>query len=153
MKRADLERDLRRSGERGKAALVRQLAQARTNLDRSRQQLERRAPARLIDEQRRRVDDIAARGTRAMGTFVALARSRAHARESQLSALSPLTTLSRGYAIATSLPGGAVLMDATQVSPGERLAVRLARGRLVGEVTEREAPAESESPRDARVER
>ena len=151
--RADLERDLRRSGERGKAALVRQLAQARTNLDRSRQQLERRAPARLIDEQRRRVDDIAARGTRAMGTFVALARSRAHARESQLSALSPLTTLSRGYAIATSLPGGAVLMDATQVSPGERLAVRLARGRLVGEVTEREAPAESESPRDARVER
>jgi len=143
--RADLERDLHRLAERGRAALVRHLAQATTSLDRSRQQMERRAPARLIDEQRRRVDDVAARGSRAIATFVALARSRTHARESQLSALSPLTTLSRGYAIATSSPGGTVLMDAAQVASGDRVAVRLARGRLVGEVTEREVPPESDT--------
>src|SRR5439155_5975416 len=62
--RADLERDLHRLAERGRAALVRHLAQARTNLDRSRQQMERRAAARLIDEQRRRVDDVSAPGSR-----------------------------------------------------------------------------------------
>ena len=88
-----------------------------------------------------------------MAAFVALARSRAHARESQLSALSPLTTLSRGYAIATSLPGGSVLMDAAQVSPGEELAIRLARGRLIGEVTGSEAPENAEVATEAHVER
>jgi exodeoxyribonuclease VII large subunit len=151
--RSDLQRDVARLMERGRGALIRQLALARTTLDRSRQQLERRAPARLIDEQRRRVDDLAARGTRAVQTLVALARSRVHARESQLAALSPLTTLSRGYAICTPAAGGGALMDATQVSPGDRLAVRLARGRILGEVIEREAPAEATPRREVHVER
>ena len=149
--RADLQRDIQRLAERGKAALVRQLGLARTALERSRQQLERRAPALLVDEQRRRVDDLAARGARAIKTRVALAWSRIHARESQLAALSPLTTLNRGYAICTTSPGGAVLMDSAQVAPGERLAVRLARGRVLGEVVEREMPAEAIPRREVHV--
>ncbi len=151
--RADLHRDVARFAARGRAALVRHLGLAQSALERSRQQLERRAPARVVDELRRRVDDLAARGTRAIRSALALARSRVHARESQLAALSPLTTLSRGYAICTTSPGGTVLLDATQVSPGERFAVRLARGHIVGEVIEREAPAEASPRREVHVER
>jgi exodeoxyribonuclease VII large subunit len=151
--RLDLQRDWARMAERGKAALVHQLSLARTSLERARQQLERRAPARLVDEQRRRVDDLVARGSRAIATVIALARSRVHARESQLAVLSPLTTLDRGYAICTTLPDGRVLMDSSQVAMGERLAVRLARGRIVGEVIEREVPAEATPRREAHVER
>ena len=150
--RADLQRDVRRLTDRARAGLLRQLALARTAVNQSRQQLERRAPARVVDEQRRRVDDLAARGTRAIRTTVALTRSRVQAGQSQLAALSPLTTLSRGYAIATSLPGGSVVMDAEQVAHGARLAVRLARGRIVGEVVEREVGAEPGERREARVE-
>ena len=150
--RADLHRDVSRLLERGKAGLTRQLTTVRTALERARQQLERRAPARLVDEQRRRVDDLSARGSRAISSTVALAQTRVHARESQLAALSPLTVLNRGYAICTAA-GGAVLMDAVLASPGERVGVRLARGRIVSEVVERELPAEANPREEAHVER
>lgn len=48
----------------------------------------------------------------------------------KLDALSPLATLSRGYSIARSLPNEDVLMDVSQVQPGDKVAVRLARGEI-----------------------
>jgi exodeoxyribonuclease VII large subunit len=48
---------------------------------------------------------------------------------SGLDALSPLAVLARGYAIATSADGRAV-RDAREVSPGDRLRVRVHRGSL-----------------------
>lgn len=46
----------------------------------------------------------------------------------QLELLSPLKTLARGYALAEK--GGVLLTDAAEVAPGERIGVRLAKGRL-----------------------
>jgi exodeoxyribonuclease VII large subunit len=46
----------------------------------------------------------------------------------QLSALSPLAVLDRGYAMVSS--ERAIVRDATQVAVGERLQIRLARGAL-----------------------
>ncbi|MDR3207041.1 MAG: exodeoxyribonuclease VII large subunit, partial [Oscillospiraceae bacterium] len=46
---------------------------------------------------------------------------------SKLDALSPLAVLARGYAIAAR-PDGAVAKDAAQLSPGDRLTLRLMRG-------------------------
>jgi exodeoxyribonuclease VII large subunit len=48
---------------------------------------------------------------------------------SGLDALSPLAVLARGYAIATSSEGRAV-RDAREVSPGDRLTVRVHRGSI-----------------------
>jgi len=53
-----------------------------------------------------------------------------------LDAVSPLATLSRGYAIVTRLPDGAVLREASALQPGDRVGARLARGRLVCRVEE-----------------
>jgi exodeoxyribonuclease VII large subunit len=60
----------------------------------------------------------------------------------RLVALSPLTVLSRGYAIVTT-ETGRVLSDASSVEIDQVVAIRLAAGRLGARVlTRRDAPAE-----------
>ncbi|CAN5494348.1 exodeoxyribonuclease VII large subunit [soil metagenome] len=51
----------------------------------------------------------------------------------QLDALSPLGVLTRGYSIA-QLEDGTILRDAATVKPGDKLKIRLERGRLNAEV-------------------
>ncbi len=46
----------------------------------------------------------------------------------RLEVLSPLSTLSRGYAIATRMADGGVVTDSTQLSVGDRLGLRFHRG-------------------------
>jgi exodeoxyribonuclease VII large subunit len=61
-------------------------------------------------------------------------RSEAMAVEmAKLNALSPLGVLTRGYSITERLDG-AVVRDADSVQPGEKLKIRLARGKLNAEV-------------------
>lgn len=48
----------------------------------------------------------------------------------RLQALSPLSTLARGYSICTTADGGRVVSDAESVEPGEKLNVRLYKGML-----------------------
>jgi exodeoxyribonuclease VII large subunit len=52
----------------------------------------------------------------------------------KLHLLSPLATLSRGYAIAWESPGRRVLRDASSVKPGERIEIQLHKGRIHAEV-------------------
>jgi len=51
----------------------------------------------------------------------------------KLDALSPLAVLTRGYSI-TQAADGSVLRDATTVNPGDKLKIRLKRGKLNAEV-------------------
>ena len=53
----------------------------------------------------------------------------------RLAALSPLNVLERGYAVVTD-ESGRVLREARQVRKGQRLQVRLARGRIAARVEE-----------------
>ncbi|MBA2379543.1 MAG: exodeoxyribonuclease VII large subunit, partial [Blastocatellia bacterium] len=52
-----------------------------------------------------------------------------------LHAISPLNVLERGYSITQTLDG-AILRDAEQSAPGDRLKIRLARGKIEAEVKE-----------------
>jgi len=63
------------------------------------------------------------------------ARHEAAASAAQLQALSPLAVLGRGFALARR-EGGAVVRDAGEIAPGERLDVRFARGGARVEVLE-----------------
>jgi exodeoxyribonuclease VII large subunit len=58
----------------------------------------------------------------------------------QLSALSPLTVLRRGYSI-VSTESGRVLTSSSDVAPGAALRIRLAEGRLAARVEERDEEA------------
>ncbi|MBA4358845.1 MAG: exodeoxyribonuclease VII large subunit, partial [Desulfovibrio sp.] len=54
--------------------------------------------------------------------------------QTRLEQLNPLAILQRGYAVATLLPQGTVIRDATLVSPGAAIRVRVAQGRMDCEV-------------------
>jgi exodeoxyribonuclease VII large subunit len=54
-----------------------------------------------------------------------------------LDAVSPLATLSRGYAIVKRLPDGAIVRTAEAVNIGDRIETRVAQGRLLSTVNEK----------------
>jgi exodeoxyribonuclease VII large subunit len=111
------------------------------------QRIERRSPERLVEEQRRVIDELAGRARRAVDQRLGRARAGADAALEQLTALSPYMTLRRGYAICTRAQDGSVVIAAEQVQPTERVNLVLARGRIVGQVTEREL-AEDHGPKE-----
>ncbi len=83
-----------------------------------------------------RSHEVAALLARARRTAEVLLDREDHSLQHQLArvrALSPAATLARGYAVVQRQDGG-VLRDAATVAGGERLAVRLAEGRLDVEV-------------------
>ncbi len=74
-------------------------------------------------------------------------RDRLRALEARLTALSPVGVLERGYAIVFDSHGRAV-RDATQVNSGDRIDVRVARGRL-GAVVDEIEPRDGGSGRSS----
>ena len=56
--------------------------------------------------------------------------------QSRLEQINPLAILARGYAVATLLPGETVIRNATEVSAGAAIRVRVAQGRMDCEVKE-----------------
>ena len=56
--------------------------------------------------------------------------------QSRLEQINPLAILKRGYAVATLLPGETVIRNATEVSAGAAIRVRVAQGRMDCEVKE-----------------
>jgi exodeoxyribonuclease VII large subunit len=81
----------------------------------------------------------------AMRMRLGSSRAMLNERFARIEALSPLAILSRGYAIVTNLHAQ-VVSDTSQVRLGERLHVRLHRGRLSTDVIEREPCREEVIP-------
>ncbi len=86
-----------------------------------------------IDERRRSLDRLRGRMISAEISRLDLSRRRLEIAEGRLSAVSPLATLSRGYAIARTLHGE-LIGRADDVSPGAVVEVLLADGRLICKV-------------------
>jgi exodeoxyribonuclease VII large subunit len=89
---------------------------------------------------RARLDAAATRLGNAAVRRVEAAGRRLAPLEGQLTQLSPLAVLERGYAIVET-PDRQIVKDAAGVSEGDALRVRLNRGRLTVLVTGREEPA------------
>jgi exodeoxyribonuclease VII large subunit len=134
--REDLRREIGQLTRQLAAGTESRLGRARAELVAATQQLERRSPRRVMEERRHATDELVARGRRAAENRIRLARSAAEAARLQLSALSPYTTLRRGYAICTRADDGSVVTGAEQVAVTELVNVRLARGQLMGRVVQ-----------------
>lgn len=130
----EIRRHAQQLSDRSRLGVRRRLAEERTGVGFLAQRLGRRSPAAVIADGRRRTDELVARAGRAARTSAALARSGVEAHRLRLLALNPEGTLQRGYALCTRADDGALVTDSGQVAIGEQIAVRLARGRLVGEV-------------------
>jgi len=96
-------------------------------------------PHRLFDQQSALMAELTARSRRSLHHRLVRAGDDLEHRLARVRALSPLATLERGYAV-VSRPDGAVLTDASLVTPGETVQARLARGRLTATVDDARTP-------------
>ncbi|MCW8858489.1 MAG: exodeoxyribonuclease VII large subunit [Deltaproteobacteria bacterium] len=130
--RLDLERHLDQLCLRLADKIRSQLLLIRSQL----QGLEKRlqAPEELIRRQRLHFQHLEARQRQAMSGILKQQQQRFAILTGQLEALSPLAVLSRGYAIVTDLKTGSILEAPTQVTEGDELLIRLAKGEIAATV-------------------
>jgi exodeoxyribonuclease VII large subunit len=99
--------------------------------------LVQRSPDHLVREYRLRHEALAARLDHALQQCISRAEHRLNVAQRTLDAVSPLATMTRGFAIVTRADG-TLVTDADSVSVGDEIETRLARGRLKARVTGKE---------------
>ena len=122
---------------RSRQALMRRVDHLRQRLKLLTESAALTQPDYRIKQAYQRVDDLIERAEQRFAAIVENAGKRLGIAVGKLESLSPLATLSRGYAICSREDTGEVIRDAGGVVPGDRLRVRLAKGeiscRVVGE--------------------
>jgi exodeoxyribonuclease VII large subunit len=111
----------------------------RSELERLERRLLARHPRAVVASARGRLGALDERLKAAVRARLARYRNRLSDRAGTLQALSPLSVLARGYAIATR-PDGHALRDARETCEGEVIGVRLRAGRLLARVQSIEPP-------------
>ena len=94
-------------------------------------------PRRVLEQQSQRVDELTARLATGLRHHLKRDRARLASLSAGLDHLNPLAILSRGYSITKKMPGGAVLKDAAEVSPGDVIHTRFHRGEILSIVKNR----------------
>jgi exodeoxyribonuclease VII large subunit len=98
----------------------------------------RHSPDRLVREMRLRSDGLKARLNHSIQDQMAKAEHRMNLAVRTLDTVSPLATMSRGFAIITRASDGALLTDASAASIGEEIDAKLAKGTLRARVVAKE---------------
>ncbi len=96
-----------------------------------------RSPHDSIRWHSQRLDDLDARGKRAIRSIALVHRRRLESMTSALSALSPLQVLSRGYTVTLHMQSGKCLSSANQVTPGDTLHTQTSQGVVLSVVSEK----------------
>lgn len=128
----ELEQRLSRSMQQ---KVARRLAQLQTTAAR----LGQHQPGRLLETMEARNRDLARRLEYCINTQYSRCREKLAVLSRALETVSPLATLQRGYSITLAGKSGAVITNCHQVSPGDKLEIRLARGRIISTVTDTES--------------
>lgn len=87
-------------------------------------------PAGKLAEIRMRLDDLVQRLEKRTAERITLLRSELKGAAGKLDALSPLSILARGYAIATLMPSGEIISDKDSAETGDMISLRLHKGGL-----------------------
>jgi len=95
-----------------------------------------RRPYERVQLAARRLDELQTAADRAVGARVLRAREAIASLSARLESLSPLAVLGRGYSLTRRAEGGAAIRDAGELSVGDRLLTRFARGQTVSRVQE-----------------
>jgi len=126
---ADLERAL-------PVALLGRVELARSRLERIASSYALRRPEERLAQLRQQLDDLQERLLPLPERAVSRAHERFMALGARLDALSPLRVLERGYSVTHRERDGAVIKEASDVKPGERIVTRLHKGKLIARVEE-----------------
>jgi exodeoxyribonuclease VII large subunit len=108
----------------------------RHGLDKLAVRLASRSPRAALAARRQHLAETSRRLHHAMHYGLQHNREQLTARSHQLHIVSPLNTLQRGYTITQHADSAALVRDAEQLRPGDRLETLLARGRVISEVRE-----------------
>jgi exodeoxyribonuclease VII large subunit len=121
--------------QRRMAVALRTRAQtARSRLDTIQRHHIFRRPFQHIYELSRLVDEWSGRMHRSMRHLFDSARQRAQSTSARLESLSPLAVLARGYSITEGISDGRVIRSAADLTPGELISTRFARGKSISRV-------------------
>jgi exodeoxyribonuclease VII large subunit len=96
------------------------------------------SPAHFVREVRLRHEALASRLGHAMSEWLSRATHRFNIAARTLDAVSPLATLSRGFAVVRREGDGKLVTDASLVAVGEEIEAQLAHGKLKARVTGKE---------------
>lgn len=132
----DLAGALRADMQRLQELLDRQIAERRAGLESLNASLRFYSPARRLQNEAQRLDELLRRAARAQVQRLTLHSAHLAGASRRLDSLSPLAVLRRGYAVLTRLEDGTIVQDAAQVPPGAQLRARLAKGSLDVKVQE-----------------
>jgi exodeoxyribonuclease VII large subunit len=131
--RAALLNGLRATGERLQHAITRRLGRAVDLHGHLAARLQLAHPGSRLTQQAQRLDDLDTRLRRAWQQRLQALAQRLRLAQRGLDTISPLATLDRGYAIATTAAGAAVT-DASVLQVGDAIALRFARGSATANV-------------------
>jgi exodeoxyribonuclease VII large subunit len=112
-----------------RASMLRQLTRAQQRSNELSARLQRAHPGSRLRQQAQRLDELDMRLRRAWEKSFTRATGRLLLAQRGLDAISPLATLSRGYAIVTRADGS-VVQDAQALAQGDLIEARLAHGRV-----------------------
>ena len=117
--------------QRLESALDLRIAQAQSAWALRHDALTMRAPSAQLAEKGLRLEAAARSLARAASEVQRRTHSRFAECAGRLDALSPLSVLDRGYAVVRKDSDGDIVRSASQVAPGERLAIRVAQAQIV----------------------
>lgn len=99
-------------------------------------QLRYLSPARRIQSETQRVDELSRRMLSSVIHRIQLQSSHVKGMARRLEALSPLAVLARGYAVVTRKEDGRVVTGVAHVKPGEQIRIRVSDGQFDAEIKE-----------------
>ena len=126
--------ELRQIQKRMTAAVRSRAMTAQSRLDAVGRHRIFRRPFQLIYDLARQVDDLSGRTHRAIWHKFQLARLHSETLSARLESLSPLAVLARGYSLTERLADGRVIRAAAELSPGEQISTRFAKGQAISRV-------------------
>ncbi len=129
---------LEERANRMRGLLLRRLQLAQTRLQELAGRRVLRAPVERVQEQARTLDEWEERLRRAMQRRLETFRQRLEGLIGKLESMNPLNVLARGYTLSGRLEpadeGSTLLRSTDDVQPGDRIWLRLHRGRLICQV-------------------
>ena len=113
-----------------------QCAQRQAGIGNLQSKLLQHSPQQLLQALNARMGHLLQQLQYGMATRLSARRERLSVLSRALEAMSPLSTLQRGYSITLNEPGGSVIHNTAQVEIGDIVETRLASGRIHSRVTE-----------------
>jgi exodeoxyribonuclease VII large subunit len=130
----ELVADLRQVERRLAAALRSRAESSRARLEAIARHTVFRRPFQRIFELGRRLDELDVRTLRAIRGVLRHARQQTDTAAGRLESLSPLAVLGRGYSLTQRTADGQLIRTATELSPGQQITTRFARGQTISRV-------------------